>query len=478
MTEYEAVIGLEVHAELKTKTKIYCGCRNSFGDEPNTNVCPVCMGFPGALPVLNARAVDLAVKTGCAMNCKINEISRQDRKNYFYPDLPKGYQISQSDIPLCSDGFIDIMTDGKISRIRIKRIHIEEDAGKLLHDEKSDSTLIDFNRCGVPLVEIVTEPDLQSSAQAHAFLETVRKILLYTGVSDCRMQEGSIRCDVNVSLRKKGSNKLGTRCEMKNVNSFSAAVRSIEYEISRQLEIIRSGGKILRETRRWDDIRNMSFPMRSKESAADYRFFPEPDLTGIYVEKDNINRLKSEIPELPNSRLFRYVGEHGLSQADAEIITADIEKADLYDSCAALGVCSYRSIANRIIGDVSTFIRDTGRKISETKITAGMLTDLIASVEKGEISDTASHIIFRKLAENGGEVRKTAESLGLIQESDIERLKLLAEKIIGNNPKSAADYQNGKTNALGFLVGQCMKDSHGRVNPALIREILEKKLTQ
>ena len=317
MKDYEIVIGLEVHAELNTESKIFCDCKNAFGLEVNTQVCPVCMGMPGTLPTLNEKVVDYAIKMGHALNCTINNICKQDRKNYFYPDLPKAYQISQADVPLCENGSVEFMVNGETKTVGITRIHIEEDAGKLLHDEAFSGSLVDLNRCGVPLIEIVSEPDIRSSAEAKAYLETIKSILQYIGISDCKMQEGSIRCDVNVSVREKGAAEFGTRSEMKNVNSFSAAVRGIEYEAKRQIELLESGGTVVQETRRWDDPKGMSFPMRSKEDAQDYRYFPEPDLLTIVVDKERIKALKEQIPELPNIKIKRYVSDYSLSQIDA-----------------------------------------------------------------------------------------------------------------------------------------------------------------
>ena len=334
---YEVVIGLETHAELNTDSKIYCDCKNQFGLEVNSQVCPICMGMPGTLPTLNEKVVDYAIKMGHALNCTINRVCKQDRKNYFYPDLPKAYQISQAEVPLCENGYVDILVDGEERRIGITRIHIEEDAGKLLHSEKFDGcSLVDLNRCGVPLIEIVSEPDMRSSAEAKAYLETLKSILQYLDICDCKMEQGSIRCDVNVSVHKPGE-PFGTRSEMKNVNSFSAAVRGIDYEVNRQIEILENGGTIEQETRRWDDAKGISVSMRSKEDAQDYRYFPEPDLLTIVVEQERVNKLKEEVPELPNAKLLRYVKNFGLSQKDAAFIAESVELASLFDSCMAKG---------------------------------------------------------------------------------------------------------------------------------------------
>ena len=394
MKDYEIVVGLEVHAELNTESKIFCDCKNAFGLEVNTQVCPICMGMPGTLPTLNEKVVEYAIKMGHALNCTINTLCRQDRKNYFYPDLPKAYQISQADIPLCEHGSLEFMVDGKMKTVGITRIHIEEDAGKLLHDESFAGSLVDLNRCGVPLIEIVSEPDIRSSAEAKAYLETIKSILQYIGISDCKMQEGSIRCDVNVSVMEKGSSEFGTRSEMKNVNSFSAAVRGIEYEAKRQIELLEKGEKVIQETRRWDDSKGMSFPMRSKEDAQDYRYFPEPDLLTISVDEKMVNDLKESLPELPNAKIKRYVRDYGLSQIDATLISEDMEKSSLFDKCNLLGICKPKNISNWILSDISKYINETGKIISETNLNAENLCALVEKIEKGVISNSAGKTVF------------------------------------------------------------------------------------
>lgn len=476
MKKYEVVIGLEVHAELSTESKIYCSCRNAFGGEPNTQICPVCMGLPGALPTLNEKVIDYAVKMGHALNCRINSVSRLARKNYFYPDLPKAYQISQGDMPLCEHGRLDFMSDGAEKTVGITRIHIEEDAGKLLHDEHSEDTLVDLNRCGVPLIEIVTAPDIISSSEAKAFLDTVRNILRYLDISDCKMQEGSLRCDVNVSVREKGSEELGTRCEMKNVNWFSAAVRGIEYEARRQIDILESGGRISRETCRWDDKKGMSFIMRSKEDVQDYRFFTEPDLPAIILNEERIQALKDSIPELPNAKLSRYVNQHGIPYDDALLIVEDMDKALLYDECIALERCSPKSVSNWILGDISKFSNDTVKSIRETQLTAGRLADLIGAVEEGIISNSAAKKVLGVIINDGGEPIEIINILGLAQNSDEEYLEKLVAEVLASNEKSVADYKKGRTNALDYLVGQCMKSSQGRANPTIVRSLVENTL--
>lgn len=478
MKEYEIVVGLEVHAELNTESKIYCNCRNAFGLEVNTQVCPICMGMPGTLPTLNEKVVDYAIKMGHALNCRINSVCKQDRKNYFYPDLPKAYQISQAEVPLCEHGHLDIMVDGVEKSIGVTRIHIEEDAGKLLHDESFSGSLVDLNRCGVPLIEIVSEPDIRSSAEAKAYLETIKSILQYINISDCKMQEGSIRCDVNVSVREKGSTEFGTRCEMKNVNSFSAAVRGIEYEAKRQIEVLEAGGTIMQETRRWDDAKGMSFTMRTKEDAQDYRYFPEPDLRTIVVDEAHIQELKDCIPELPNAKISRYVKQHGLSQIDATLIAEDIDKSKLYDECVSLNRCKPKNISNWILADISKFTNDTGRSILETPLTAERLADLIAEVEKKTISNSAAKKVFEIIIKEDKEPAQIIEEQGLAQNSDMGFLEQLVKDVLAANEKSVADYKNGKTNALGYIVGQCMKASKGKANPGMIKELVTKYLNE
>lgn len=478
MKDYELVVGLEVHAELNTESKIFCDCKNAFGLEVNTQVCPICMGMPGTLPTLNEKVVEYAVKMGHALNCTINNVCRQDRKNYFYPDLPKAYQISQADVPLCEHGKLEFMVDGEMKTVRITRIHIEEDAGKLLHEESFAGSLVDLNRCGVPLIEIVSEPDIRSSAEAKAYLETIKSILQYIGISDCKMQEGSIRCDVNVSVREKGAKEFGTRSEMKNVNSFSAAVRGIEYEQKRQIELLEKGEKVVQETRRWDDAKGMSFTMRSKEDAQDYRYFPEPDLLTIVVDEKKVEELKESIPELPNAKIKRYVKELGLSQMDATLIAEDMEKSALFDKSVAIGNCKPKNISNWLLSDISKYVNETGKLISETNLTAEKLCTLIERIEKGVISNSAGKKVFDEIMVNGGEVDAIIESKGLAQNSDADFIVNLVKEVFANNEKSINDYKNGKTNALGYLVGQCMKASKGKANPGIVKETVTKMLEE
>ncbi|MCD7773731.1 MAG: Asp-tRNA(Asn)/Glu-tRNA(Gln) amidotransferase subunit GatB [Ruminococcus sp.] len=472
---YEVVIGLETHAELNTESKIYCSCKNQFGLEVNTQVCPICMGMPGALPTLNEKVVDYAIKMGHALNCKINSVCKQDRKNYFYPDLPKAYQISQAEVPLCENGYVDVCVDGEERRIGITRIHIEEDAGKLLHSDKFSGSLVDLNRCGVPLIEIVSEPDMRSSAEAKAYLETLKSILQYLDICDCKMQEGSIRCDVNVSVHKPGE-PLGTRSEMKNVNSFSAAVRGIDYEVNRQIELLESGSKVVQETRRWDDDKGISVSMRSKEDAQDYRYFPEPDLLTIVVDKDRINALKAEIPELPNKKLIRYIKEFGLSLKEATAISENVAKANFFDECVASGEVSPKSVCNWLLGDIAKYENANNIAITETPVTPQKLVELIKVIESGKISNAAGKTVFEVIIKEDKEIEDVIKEKSLAQVSDLSALEAIANEVLSSNEKSINDYKSGKTNALGFLVGQCMKASKGKANPSMMKEIILKKI--
>lgn len=474
--DYEVVIGLETHAELSTESKIYCDCKNAFGLEVNSQVCPICMGMPGTLPVLNEKVVDYAIMMGHALNCTINNISKQDRKNYFYPDLPKAYQISQDEVPLCANGYLDVMVDGEVKRIGVTRIHIEEDAGKLLHSEKfNGNSLVDLNRCGVPLIEIVSEPDMRSSAEAKAYLETVKSILQYLDICDCKMQEGSIRCDVNVSIHKKGE-PLGTRTEMKNVNSFSAAVRGIDFEVKRQIEVLESGGTITQETRRWDDVKCESVSMRSKEDAHDYRYFPEPDLKTLVVEQEQVDYLRTLIPELPNAKILRYVNEWQIPQKEATFIAENIELADLFDNCVGKDLYPAKSYSSWILGDLVKYLNETEKNLSETKLTPENLTEIISLIDKNVISNSAGKKVFSIILEEDKDIQKIIEDEGLAQVSNSSALEEIANEVLAANEKSVSDYKSGKTNALGFLVGQCMKASKGKANPAMMKEIILKKL--
>lgn len=475
LKNYELVVGLEVHAELNTASKIYCSCRNAFGMEVNTQCCPVCMGMPGTLPTLNEKVVEYAAKMGYALNCTINSVSKQDRKNYFYPDLPKAYQISQFDIPLCEHGYLDIWVDGEERRIGVTRIHIEEDAGKLIHDDSFTGTLVDFNRCGVPLIEIVSEPDLRSSAEAKAYLDTIKSILEYLNISDCKMQEGSIRCDINVSVHKPGE-PFGTRVEMKNVNTFSGAVRAIEYEAARQVEVLEAGGTISQETRRWDDLKGENVLLRSKEDAQDYRYFPEPDLLTIVLNEEKLKELKDSIPELPNKKKVRYIKEMGLPEADAVLLAETKEKSDFFESILAAAPIKAKNAANWVLGDISRLMNEQNKSINDLNLDPKQIAEIIALIECNKISSSAGKQVFDEMMKTGKKPAEIVKEKGLEQVSDTSALQAIVDGVVANNQKSITDYKNGKTNALGFLVGQCMKASKGKGNPALMKEMLSKYL--
>lgn len=472
---FETVIGLEVHAELATDTKIYCGCANKFGGDTNTHCCPICTGMPGTLPVLNKKVVDYAIKAGLATNCSITKEGKQDRKNYFYPDLPKAYQTSQFDLPLCTGGHIDIMVDGNKKRIGITRIHIEEDAGKLFHEAVAGNTLVDFNRCGVPLIEIVSEPDMRSSDEAKEYLENLKAILEYTGVSDCKMQEGSLRCDINVSVRPEGQKEFGTRTEMKNVSSFSAAVRAIEYEAKRQIEEITAGNKITQETRRWDDVKGISVSMRSKEEAQDYRYFPEPDLVPIIVDDEWINRIRESIPELPAQRKERYVNECGLTEYDAGQITISIHLADYLDECIECGAKG-KLASNWILSDISRLLNENNMEPSQIPIPAEHLAKMISLIESGTISNNQGKKVIEELFVNPCDPEVIIKEKGLVQISDESALLKIVVEIIDNNPQSVADYKGGKDRAIGFLVGQTMRATKGQGNPQILNKLIKDEL--
>lgn len=472
--EYEIVIGLEIHVELSTKTKIYCSCKNHFGSEVNANCCPICSGMPGTLPTLNKTVVDYAIKMGHALGCSINRVTKQDRKNYFYPDLPKAYQISQFDIPLCEHGELEVVLDekGTTKKIGVTRIHIEEDAGKLIHDDSFAGSLVDMNRCGVPLIEIVSEPDMRNTVEAKAYLETIKSILQYLDISDCKMQEGSIRCDVNVSVMPKGSNVFGTRCEMKNVNSFSAAVRGIEYESKRQIEILENGGVINQETRRWDDAKGQNFLLRTKEDAQDYRFFKEPDLLTIVVSEQKVKELKEQLPELPNTKMLRYMKIYNLSYVESNQLIESVEKSTLFEACIELGNCQPKNISNWILSDISKVLNEKNMVLSQTKLTPSKLFDLITLVENNTISNSSAKIVLDIIMFEDRACMDIVNEKGLSQISDSSALEEIAKNVLNNNATAIEQYKSGKTNVLGFLVGQCMKESKGQGNPAILKELV------
>lgn len=477
MNDYETVIGLEVHAELSTKTKIFCSCPTSFGANPNTHTCPICMAMPGTLPVLNEKVVEYAVKAGLATNCEIARDSKNDRKNYFYPDLPKAYQISQYDKPLCEHGYVEIDTEEGKKKIRITRIHIEEDAGKLNHDEFGGGSLVDLNRAGVPLIEIVSEPDLRSSEEVEKYLKKLKSILEYIEVSDCKMQEGSFRADVNVSVRKKGETKLGTRTEMKNMNSFRSITRAIEYEIDRQIDILEDGGKIEQETLRWDDVSGKTFSMRDKEDAQDYRYFPDPDLVAIKLSEEYIENIKNNLPELPESRKQRYLEEYKLSEKDANIITSSKYLSDLFEEASK--ICNNpKAVNNWIISDISRILNETETEAIEIPFDSKQLGKLVTLIDNGIISSSIGKKVLVELFENPRDPEEIIKEKGWIQISDEGAIKEVVLKILEANPQSIADYKGGKDKALGFLVGQAMKETKGKANPQMLNKMFLEELNK
>lgn len=476
--DYEIVIGLEVHTELKTASKIFCGCSTRFGSEQNTNVCPVCLGLPGVLPVLNARVLEFAVRTGLALNCQILPFSKFDRKNYYYPDLPKNFQTSQYDLPIAVDGHLDIEVDGVVKRIGITRVHMEEDAGKLVHAGtivKSDYALVDYNRTGVPLLEIVSEPDIRSADEAKAYLEKLKAILQYIDVSDCKMEEGSLRCDANISLRPKGETKLGTKAEIKNLNSFKAVQKGLEYEAARQADVLDEGGRIVQETRSWDEGRGLTVSLRSKEQAHDYRYFPEPDLVPIVVDPAWVEAVRAGLPELPEARRQRLMATYELSAYDAGVITASRAMADYFDAAVAAGADA-KAAANWLMGDVSKMLNAAGREIEDCLVQPGQLAGLIGLVAKGTISLKIAKTVFEEMWASGKDAEAIVKEKGLVQISDEGAIVAVVEAVIAANPQSVADYKAGKERAIGFLVGQVMKETKGRANPELVNKLLRERM--
>ena len=477
--DYEAVIGLEVHAELSTKTKIFCNCPTEFGGKPNTHVCPVCMAMPGTLPVLNEKVVEYAVKAGLATNCSISQDSKNDRKNYYYPDLPKSYQISQFDKPLCNNGYIEIEDDEQNKKkVRILRIHIEEDAGKLNHNEFGAGSLVDLNRAGVPLIEIVSEPDLRSSGEVDRYLKKLKSTLEYIEVSDCKMQEGSFRADVNVSIHKKDT-PFGTRTEMKNMNSFKSITRAIEYEIARQIDVVENGGVIEQETLRWDDVSGKTFSMRDKEDAQDYRYFPDPDLVAIRLSDEYIENIKETLPELPESRKERYMKEFELSEKDARLLTASKYLSNLFED--AENKCgNAKAVANWILSDISRILNEKEMEPENIPFTGKELASLVELIDKGTISSAIGKKVIEELFECKKENMKEPEEIikekGWIQISDEGAIKEVVTKILKENPQSVADYKAGKEKALGFLVGQAMKQTKGQANPQMLNKMFIEEL--
>ncbi|GMA50020.1 aspartyl/glutamyl-tRNA(Asn/Gln) amidotransferase subunit B [Alicyclobacillus contaminans] len=472
---FETVIGLEVHVELKTKSKIFCGCRTDFGAPPNTNVCPVCLGHPGTLPVLNQEAVELALKAATALNCKINQDCKFDRKNYFYPDLPKGYQISQYDQPIGEHGYIEIDVNGERKRIGIVRVHLEEDAGKSMHAPDGSHTLVDYNRTGVPLIEIVSEPDIRSPEEARLYLEGIRSIMQYCGISDCRMEEGSLRCDANISLRPVGQKEFGQKAELKNINSFRFVQKGLEYEVERQTQILSQGGTVVQETRRFDEATQTTVSMRSKEEAHDYRYFPEPDLVRLRVDDAWLQRVRESLPELPLQKRDRYQNELQLPAYDAGVLTSDIEIAQYFEAVVDAGI-DPKSASNWVMSDVLGYANANGLTLSAFPVAPAQLAGLIQQVTAGKISIKQGRDVFKIMCETGKDAVTVIREQGFEQISDEGALIAIVEEAIANNPKSVEDYRAGKEKAIGALVGQVMKATKGKANPAVVNKLILERI--
>ncbi len=471
----QATIGLEVHVQLSTESKIFCSCSTEFGRPPNSNICPICLGYPGTLPVLNKGVVEKAIKAALALNCHLADFSKFDRKNYFYPDLDKAYQISQFDLPLAKNGYLELDEDQGGIRVRINRIHLEEDAGKLLHHPGSSESLVDYNRSGVPLIEIVTEPDLHTPAQAHAYLGNLKEILEYLEVSDCNMEEGSLRCDANISMAPAESETLGTKTELKNMNSFSAIERGLEYEIKRQTELLERGGKIVQDTRAWDDQRGETFSMRSKEEAHDYRYFPDPDLVPLICEEEWIEDLRAQLPELPAVRRERFERQYELPEYDARVLTSSRRLADFFEE-AVKAFPQPKEVSNWVMGDFLRLVKEEEMDFEQLKISGEQLAELLQLMEDGTISGKIGKEVLEASFKSGDSPQDIVEERGLVQISDRDNLLPVIEEVLAENEEAADDYRSGKKKAMGFLVGQAMKKTRGQANPQLVNQLLREML--
>ncbi len=473
--QFEPVIGLEVHAQLKTSTKIFCACSTAFGAPPNSHTCPVCLGMPGVLPVLNKKVVDYTLRMALATNCEIAAESRFARKNYFYPDLPKGYQISQYELPIAQHGFIDIEAGDGLRRIGITRIHMEEDAGKLGHDPHRPLSMVDFNRTGVPLIEIVSEPDIRTAEEAGAYLRQLRSIVRYLSICDGNLEEGSFRCDANVSIRPQGQAKLGTRTELKNLNSFKHVEKALIYEVSRQKEILLDGGRIVQETRLWDPVKNKTNSMRGKEEAHDYRYFPDPDLLPLVIDSQWIQRIKDSLPELPDQKKKRFMEQFDLPAYDAGLLTSDRELADYFEA----GVREFpqaKQVSNWIMGPLLGLLNAQDKSIAQSPVSASNLARLLALIDEGVISGKMAKTVFDEMARTGDSPNQIVTQKGLVQITDTQAIDAVVDQVVSGNPKEVAAYQNGKTKLMGFFVGQVMRATKGKANPKLVNEILKRKL--
>ncbi len=475
--KYEAVIGLEVHAQLQTNTKIFCGCETKFGEDANTRTCPVCIGMPGVLPVLNKKAVEYIVKTGIATHCTISSYSRFARKNYFYPDLPKGYQISQYELPVCEKGYVEIVVDGKVKRIGLTRIHLEEDAGKNLHQPEGGASLVDLNRAGTPLMEIVSEPDIRTSEEASEYLKKLRAILRYIEVSDADMEKGNFRCDANVSIRPVGAKEFGTRTEVKNVNSFKFVQKALEYEIKRQAQVLDDGGKVIQETRLFDSTKGVTFSMRSKEEAHDYRYFPEPDLVPIVVSRETVETIGKTIPELPDARRERFAKDYGLPEYDADMLTQSRAMAAYFEETAKLSG-QPKVASNWIMGELMRLLNAESKEIEDCPIKPDRLARMIKMINDGVISTKIAKTVFEEMYKTGKDAETVVREQGLVQVSDTGAIETIIDEVIKANPAQASDYKAGKEKLFGFFVGQVMKASKGKANPELVNQLLKKKLNE
>lgn len=477
MMKYEPVIGMEVHVELSTKSKVFCGCSTNFHAPANTNVCPVCLGMPGVLPVINKRAVEMSVMVGLALKCTISRWSKMDRKNYFYPDLAKNYQISQYDLPLCHDGFINIKSNGATKRIGITRAHLEEDTARNTHTIGGGDSGVDFNRCGVTLLEIVTEPDIRSADEAFAYLTELKQLLRYLDVSDCNMEEGSLRAEANISIRPAGADAFGTKTEVKNVASFSGIQKAIEFEVARQAKLLDEGGKVVQETRGWDADRGITFSQRAKESAHDYRYFPDPDLVPIVVDEAWEGRIRESLPELPQARRARFESEYALSAYDAGVLTAEKEMADYYEGVVKQG-CAPKQAANWISVELQALLTEHKQELTACKVTADRLAAMLKLIDDGTISGKIAKDVLLDMFETGKEPKAIVEEKGLVQISDTSAIEAAAREVIASNPGPVAEYRGGKEKTFGFLVGQMMKATKGKANPQLANEVLRRVLKE
>ncbi|MDH4128570.1 MAG: Asp-tRNA(Asn)/Glu-tRNA(Gln) amidotransferase subunit GatB [Spirochaetota bacterium] len=476
---YDTVIGLEVHVQLNTNSKLFCGCSTKFGGGPNSQTCPVCQGHPGVLPVFNREVLDKAIQAGLALNCSINYFSKFDRKNYFYPDLPKAYQISQYDLPICKNGFLEIiLSDGTVRSIGINRIHMEEDAGKLIHSDigSIDESYVDLNRCGIPLLEIVSEPNIFSSEEAYEYLVSLKNILRYISISDCNMEEGSLRCDANISLKPQGQKELGTKAEIKNMNSFKGVQKALEYEIKRQTRALEKGEKIIQETRLYNVDEDKTYSMRSKEEAHDYRYFPDPDLVPIMLTEDYVNNIKSQLPELPKAKESRIIKEYQLSERDAKVLTSSLELANYFEEAVKSCPENPKKVANWIMGDLMRVLNEMGGELNKIKIKASQIGNLVKHIEDGKISGKIGKQLFDEMIKTGRTVEETINDLNVGLMNDEGELISIIDRIIKDNPDSVASYKAGKEKAMGFLMGQIMKATKGQANPQKVNQLLKEKL--